>query len=331
MKQNGFTILELMIALVVGAFLLAGVMFTYLSMKTTTSDTLDIGELQETGRIAMDILGKDLEMAGFWGTYNLAALSFSSLTNVPNSPANDCSMGSNDASFPQASPSNFKHLFGVEATNAAVLGCINNAKVGSDVVQIKRLSGNDINNTATATNANNYYFESNYSSGQIFQGNGAVYVSPNINGSAWQYNHHVYYISEQNYTKDGKNITVPTLMRKRLTASGGMETESVLDGVENIRFLYGMDTNGDHLVDTYKTASQMTASDWEQVNAKILTVQLFVLVRSVEPDQNSTKVNNTYVLGGGASAPRTLNFGDNYRRMLFVSTVKVKNAEGESW
>ena len=49
-NQLGFTMLELMISLFVGAFILAGVMFTYLGMKITTADTMDIGELQESGR-----------------------------------------------------------------------------------------------------------------------------------------------------------------------------------------------------------------------------------------------------------------------------------------
>ena len=60
MKQRGFTIIELMISLFVGAFILAGVMFTYLAMKTSNRDTLEIGDLQESGRIAMDFGGTSL-------------------------------------------------------------------------------------------------------------------------------------------------------------------------------------------------------------------------------------------------------------------------------
>ncbi|TMN94370.1 prepilin-type N-terminal cleavage/methylation domain-containing protein, partial [Pseudoalteromonas sp. S407] len=55
-KQLGITLVEMMVSLLVGAVILAGVMFTYVGMKTTTNDTMAIGELQETGRLALDII-----------------------------------------------------------------------------------------------------------------------------------------------------------------------------------------------------------------------------------------------------------------------------------
>ena len=69
MKQQGFTLVEMMVALFIGGLVLGGVMFTYISMKVTTRDTMTIGELQETGRLALNIMQRDIEQIGFWGTF----------------------------------------------------------------------------------------------------------------------------------------------------------------------------------------------------------------------------------------------------------------------
>ncbi len=328
-RANGFTLLELMIAMVVSLFLLGGVMFTYLSMKVTTTDTVEMGELQETGRIALDILGKDLAMTGFFGRLNTDSLAFSDVSAVT-TPATDCGLGPNNASFPDPTAStNFRTIYGVTAQAANTLTCISDAVVGSDVLQIKRASGSDV--SGAPTDSNQFYVETTLGDARFIAGGATAVDVPGT--GVWPYEHHVYYVSEQTYASNGQNITVPVLMRKRLTVSGGMVSESILEGVENIRFVYGVDQNGDGDVDAYRDANQMTAVDWEQSGTtKIKTVEVSVLVRATSPDNNSTITNQTYVLGGDAAATqRELTFDDNYRRMVFVSTFKLNNSGSNQW
>ena len=61
MRQAGFTLIEMMISLFIGGLILGGVMFTYIGMKTTTKSTMAIGELQESGRLAINIMQRDIE------------------------------------------------------------------------------------------------------------------------------------------------------------------------------------------------------------------------------------------------------------------------------
>ncbi|MEO2278976.1 PilW family protein [Pseudoalteromonas pernae] len=328
-RNAGFTLLELMIAMIVGLFLLGGVMFTYLSMKVTTNDTIEMGELQETGRIALDILGKDIAMTGFFGRLNTRSL-FSSEIAASAVAGADCESGVNNASFPDdTTGTNFRVLFGVVAQNASVLNCITNAEVNSDVIQIKRSLGQDVSGEATL--ANQYYVETTLDNARFVDG-GTPAIDVDGTG-VWGYAHHVYYVSEQTYQSNGKDVTVPVLMRKRLTRTGGMETEPVLEGVENIRFLYGLDIDGSGTVDVYRDASQMTTSDWEQSGTTaIRTVQVAVLVRATKEDANMNLVNQTYILGGDTDASqRKLTFTDNYRRMVFTSTFKINNSGSTQW
>lgn len=324
MKQRGFTIIELMISLFVGAFILAGVMFTYLAMKTSNRDTLEIGDLQESGRIAMDVLRRDIELAGFWGN-------FSGMPNEVNfakaNPSNDCFEGANNRSFPVADGSQFKFIYGVQTNSAVVLNCIKDSISNSDVIQLKGVSGNDI--SGASSQANQYYLETNYDFANILDGTGGVLPVDPAN-SLWAYNHHVYYIGNDTYTVNNKSLSVPTLKRKRLTKTG-IITETIMEGVENMRFIYGMDFDGDSRVDTYKTAGQMTQTDWEQQSGQILTVQMFILVRSMDTDFDLPATARTYTLGGSGEAAKELTFTDKYRRMLFVSTVRLENGGEDSW
>ena len=327
MKQAGFTFIELMIALFMGAFILGGVTFTYMGMKITNEDTQDIGELQEAGRLAMDVLKRDIEMAGFWGNY-ASIPSRNTLTSVPANPAPDCSQGDNNATFPQVSTSTYKVIYGETVDSGAALGCISGAVNDSDVIQIKRVNGLDV--TLANTNSNRFYFVAETQSGLIQTGTGAP-IAATGNTKVWEYIHNAYYVADQTYQMNGKNVVVPTLMRKRLTSTG-MKTESVMEGVENIRFVYGLDDNGDSKIDTYRTADQMTAIDWEQQTSVISTVQIFVLVRTLEEDKNGDARIQKFTLGGNtASTKREITKEDKYRRKLFVSTVRVMNVGDDKW
>ena len=188
MNQCGFTLIEMMISLVVSGFILAGVMFTYLSMKVSTNDTLEIGELQESGRLAMDILRKDIELAGFWGTFDNDTLS-SKLVTSPGGIANDCSEGDNNGSFPVESSQNFRFIYALEAQSNTALNCIHTAVIASDILQIKRVSGKDI--TEQTKHLDLYQFISQSTQANIITppANGVAAVLPNENARLWNYKH----------------------------------------------------------------------------------------------------------------------------------------------
>lgn len=326
MKQAGFTIIEVMVALIVGAFLLGGVMFTYVGMRTTAEETLDIGELQEAGRLAMDVLKQDIEMAGFFGTLNQTP-DVTFLTNIPSQPSDDCSDGDNNASFPAASGSAFRYVFARKVTNASVLNCIDNATVGTDVIQLKGLLGTEM--SASSSASTRYYMLTEVNSGSILKGTGAVIATPG-NSRVWEYFHNVYYIADQSFQLNGANVVVPTLMRQRLTANG-MAAETIMEGVEHVRFLFGLDIDGDGRVDQYRPSENMSRFDWEQQSSTISTVQIFLLARTLTESRQTAEVQN-FTLGGDADGERRdLNFNDRFRRKLFVSTIQLMNSGSDKW
>jgi len=65
--QTGLSLIEIMISLLIGAFLLGGVLQIFIGSKQTYRMQENLSRLQENGRFALDFIGRDLRMAGYWG------------------------------------------------------------------------------------------------------------------------------------------------------------------------------------------------------------------------------------------------------------------------
>ena len=313
-KQTGFTLLEILISLSVGIVLVGGVMSAFVGMKTTSAETSAIGELQENGRFALNILTDDLLRQDFWGdytgTFDLASLAVSPDAD---SLSNDCNgEGINNSTFPRAT-GHFRTLWGETAATSSVMDCIDDAKIGSDVMQLKRV----ISSPVTTTTANNYYLATNMNSGVVFTGTDIPDVD---NSQVWEYQHHVYYVKEETVS----GVTFPVLMQGRLTTD--MTFGPIIDGVEMIRFMYGVDTTGDGIINAYISADNVTEDQWDNANdINFLAVRIYVLTRAVHRDFDYSNTN-TYLLGD-----LEVTMDDNYRRLLLSTTVTLYNSGVDSW
>lgn len=66
-RESGFSLVELMVALVLGLILTAGVISVYTTSKKTYSLNNALGAVQESGRFAMSFIEPSVRMAGFTG------------------------------------------------------------------------------------------------------------------------------------------------------------------------------------------------------------------------------------------------------------------------
>jgi type IV pilus assembly protein PilW len=320
--QKGFTLVELFVSLSIGLVLFAGVMSIFVGMRTTSAETSGYGELQENGRFAISLLSEDLLRQNFWGDYsgnfNLPAISLAAGVAAP---INECTGGGlNNGTFPNG-VGPFRTLWGQTVVNASPLGCFNDARLGSDVIQIKRV----ISLPLLAAPAGNFHLASNITGGTIFTSG----VAPVINGSRiWQYQHHVYYVRDEVLGSSGNSV--PVLMQGQLTNQ--MSFAPVIDGIEMIRFMYGVDMTTDPnlpgygTIDSFISAGAMNDALWNNANGtRILAVKIYVLARNVLPDN---KYNNTSTYQVG-DLPVVVN--DNFRRLLFTSTVTLFNGGVDAW
>lgn len=325
--QQGFSLLEVLISLSVGLVLFAGVLSIFAGLRTTTAETASYGELQENGRFALSVLTEDLLRQDFWGDYT-GTFDLSSINPVPNAPINECTGdGVNNGSFP-VSIGHFRTLWGSTVKAKDILGCIDDARVGStilndysDVLQLKRVVASPLvdgdGDPITVGPVGNYYLVSNLNNGEVFSA-GAV---PSVdNSQVWEYQHHVYYVREETQGA----YKVPVLMQGQLTSQ--MSFSPLVDGIEIIRFMYGVDSDNDGIVNAFVSADNMTDNYWDHADgSKILAVRVYVLARSIKPDSKYNNFN-TYHLGD-----LSVSYDDAYRRLLFSSTVTLFNARVDSW
>ena len=64
-KQKGLSLIQLLIAMVIGLFLLAGITTSYLSSKKTSIQRDEYSLLQDNGRLALEIMSKTIEHTGY--------------------------------------------------------------------------------------------------------------------------------------------------------------------------------------------------------------------------------------------------------------------------
>lgn len=322
-SQKGFTLIELVIAVFFGVFLFAGVYSVYVSMRASTTETLHAGELQETARIAIDIITADLSRAGFWGEDLQLALD-ANITQSPPIFVGDCRQQTHDnsASFPViAAQQGFRYLFATRATQAAQLECIADAKTDSDVLQLKRSSSVSIPSPASFQD-NRFYLMANGIEAAVVAGDAAVFPSIE-NSRSWIYWHRVYYVAN---TSDGV-----TLKRKQLIVDGAgdpkMDSLSLMEGIEKMRLSFGVDTNGDGRVDVYVPTNQMRDNQWQSTERnRIIAAKITLLARVLDADLRYENFN-TYDLDGETFTPN----GDHYRRLLMSRVIRIENSAHTQW
>ncbi|HTF97256.1 MAG TPA: PilW family protein [Cellvibrio sp.] len=87
--QNGLSLVELMIAIALGLFLMAGLVQMFIGSKVTFTAQQGLSRVQENGRLAIEFISSDVRMAGFMG-FNARATTTSigspSITNMIPSP-----------------------------------------------------------------------------------------------------------------------------------------------------------------------------------------------------------------------------------------------------
>lgn len=349
-KQNGFSIVELMVALLLGLFLMGGVTGMYISGKQTYRMTDNLSRLQESMRFSLDFISQDVRMAGYTSCRNTPAV-----TNVIN--------GSGASWFLDFFNNGIRGYEGNTPTPATFPPeIISDAVDGSDAIAI--LKGGNYTSSIkfhdttgdVLTLENTFNKDPNdFQDGEIaivcdprqasiFQISAAVPASKTISygdntdiapgNSASEialmgtygedaqivpYEPVIYYIAQS--TQDP---TVNSLKKRSLVAfnAGGTETaqmdeEELLEGVETMQILYGLDIDNDQIADRFETANDISPTEWPSV----ITVRLGLLMSTGEEVTAQVDTNSYNVAGTMVAAPGT----DKRLRYAVNTTINIRN------
>jgi type IV pilus assembly protein PilW len=295
--QHGLSLIEFMIAMLLGTILIGGAISIYLASSRSYTETEGAVSLGNSARFALQVMTDSLRHVGFMaGLEGQDVDHYASLDPLPSTE--NCS-GPCDA----YDLSNFlyaaRYLPGA-VTSPSMFDAIVDVKPGTDVLVVKYLlpeplSDADPNGPTTARDgvidfpsgldSEKTYVVSNGEKGKLMDG---ADTPPNVTagedmafGRAWPYQFQVYYVRDTN---------PPVLARKTLDGSSGsmvMVTEDLVEGVENLRFRFGFDTDVDGDIDTFRNlgmAADPTDPNWDFKTVGF--VEVFVLVRSLDNDPN---------------------------------------------
>ncbi len=214
--------------------------------------------------------------------------------------------GSNNGSYPHQSGF-FRVLWATSAPDAHDIGCARSAVPNSDLLQLKRLDGDPINQ---GYDPNEIYMALNDQEGHFFVGrDGAPWLAQ---GRQYRYRHRLYFVALNSAQQ-------PTLYMHDLSASGMARASALVEGVEAIEFLMGVDRNGDMVVDQYVRPDDVAESGWDEASQeRIIAIQIQVLLVSLQPDPTFDSSTLRIAM---ASGERTMK--NDGRRRLFLSAMLI--------
>ena len=321
-KQTGLTLVELMVALAIGSFLMIGAIQIYNQSRQAFVINESIARVQETAQFAMDTIEADLRMASNWGrnSRGLAVEGRSIIGDAnPNGlpqPAVNCAA---DWVLNLALP-----IDGVN--NGYGLACV--AKGGnqadSDVVTVRRASVLPVD--PAAVGVGRLMIQSTRIQGEIFEG-AAIPAGFSPADSA---THNLivtsYYVSPTSTLING----VPTLRRQRLIGGGGLGVrivdEEVAPGIENLQIQFGIDVDQDNTVDRYVNPGDAIYNPADVgggyiPGARIMTARIWMIVRGVSIEPGVQDANNYQPGDVVLGVPN-----DSFRRMQVSKTILLRNA-----
>ena len=322
--SGGFSLVELMVAMVISLFLTLGLFSMFRMSSTNVNTTSHFNELQENGRIALAIMERDISQAGFLGDVTSGRMSFKVLNENHNLLQSDCASAGDNGSYPTGA--NFRMIWGYEdGVSAQDLDCLTNVDDATDVLQIKRAIGRDPNVALPFTNNNRHFVSTTGGEAFFFRGRAGGLPAEVANGYRhWEYAHHVYYIRTENGVP---NLRRRILVNANMDGSSGSE-QTLVEGVENLRVLYGIDTQGDASAEAFVIADDVPLNVWDHApkldcpnnTQKVVALRLHLLVRSIDDDPSFTN-ESSYVLGDKIIVARN----DNFRRKVVSTTIALDN------
>jgi type IV pilus assembly protein PilW len=321
------SLVELMVAMAIGTFLLAGAITVFGKTRDLYRTNDAAARLQETARYAMGTIEADLRMANYWGLMSRADL-------IENGP------GLNLASWPAVDPtytlpaelSGFAAINEcgamwavklpayVEANNDAygfACAAFGTAVPGSDQLTIRRASTQAIATGALGASAGQIKLQTSRVQGSLFSSGTAPagYLPPLSETRALVVNG--YYVDQNS----NERVGTPSLRRKQLDVAGGAPAITdlqIVPGVEDLQIEYGADFNNDQNADYFvQPNAVIPAGD------QVVAVRVWLLVRA-EQQETGFIDGRTYTyasrVGGTAYTP-----ADSFRRVLVGKTIALRN------
>jgi len=323
-RQAGLTLVEVMVAMLLGIFLVGGILQVFASSRQTYRVHEAISRMQESGRMALEVLSRDVRMADFWGCASDPGNFVNNLDSSGTGYIDFLSGGVDGIEGAAGAPDSlilrggFDVGLGVEPpygpqASANIKVAPGNGLEQFDIVFVSDCSAGDI---FQITNANpDGAGTVVHNTGVGSPGNFNV-TNPGCPGANAHCLSKIY----------GSDASLMSTREIRYTIAMGSEGQPALfrngleylDGIENLQILYGEDTDppntaGSGIANYYVPADQVVDM------ANVISIRMAVVARSYDDNLNGGIAQNYNLFGTSVIAT------DTRLRQVYTSTVAVRN------
>jgi len=335
-KQSGMSLLELMVAMGLGLFLISGVVNVFLSSKDSSQLETSLSRLQENGRVGLDLLVSDIRDANYIGcTSGQANL------NVMATGASWTGVLGWERSTTGWSPTLPASLNGISATN----------RLGSDVINVQHarplntpiaaavVPGSvsvSVTNNPECVSKNDSVVIASCVTAHLFRvtndpacdgsattfaygaaSNSITSIEPGytVDDELLQFLDKTWYVRDTGRRRTALNIPVYSLFR----IVNGIENEMV-EGVEYLQILYGQELPSGNF-------RYVAAGDANLDMAEVVSMRVGMLMQSFEPVRDARDSTAYQVLDQSIDSTGTTytHNGDLTLRKVFQTTVLFRN------
>lgn len=341
-RLSGFGLVELMIAMTIGFIVVGAVGYLYIGTRATFRTTDNMSRMQESARYALEVLSRDIRMAGYRGCASSSGTFNNLLNNSTQTAYNfrDALTGyeASGGTWLPALPSGTGGLSTLQirpGTDALILrgafgsGASVTQQPGNTSADLKATPDHDLeigdlamvtdcthatvfqvtqlNTPATGTGKNVVH-----NSGAGVPGNSTNDLGHNfVNGEIIKMQSKTYFIRESKGST-AANRRYSLWEFDNYKPASAINPAELVGGVDDMQVEYGIDTSGDHAADSYVKADAVT--DWDQV----VSVRLSLLAAS--PDNNIVTSQQTYNYNKAAVVA-----ADRRMYQVFTTTVGIRN------
>ncbi|MEH6570083.1 MAG: PilW family protein [Halioglobus sp.] len=320
MAIGGFSLVDLMVSILLGMLLALGIVNIYLESTRNYVAEEDTARIQENGRFAMNHLKRELMQAGFYGGH-------ADVARMPAVAVVDDCVGSGNWALDPGSPLEFINDFdsALVTQQGTEFDCLSAYSImpGTDVFSLKRTAGEArvrggvYREGSNAAQDRQWYLRiGNYGEQKSwFYSGTSGFPQESLGVSSvtdyWEFYTQIYFIRRYSIVPgDG----IPTLCLAML-ARDGMDSECLVEGVEDLQLEFGVDTSGDGVPN--KFMNQPAAIDIE----RSVVARVSVLLRGIREIAGYTN-SKSYVIGGKFIAAKN----DAYLRRVMTTTIQLRNA-----
>ena len=336
---GGFTLIELMVALMLGLFILIGLVSLLVSNVGSRSELDKSSRQIDSGRYAMQLLSEDLQNAGYVGAIGATAFAFAAPIACPGQVADlryAAQINPATSTLPLA-------LFGLDSTP----GCVSNAMANTAMLVVSRVNTNAVATTAKvatetylqvsscATDTVPFAVDTGAATFTLTQKDCST---PEILRKVVQ---HLYFVSTCNVCSGSAADSTATLKMAEYV-NGAMRITPLVEGIENLQFDYGIDMDKDGAPDCYTSnptappAAEIVACKaampsyvWTDATANwsnVMAVRVHLLARNIEASAGWSDARKYDMgLALGQIGP----FNDNVKRHVYSTVARLYNSSGQ--